>query len=1075
MNILKNIVSHLLLILIFSWPTLIISQRINYKFKHLTVEDGLSQTTIYCILQDSKGFMWFGTTDGLNKYNGYNFYVYNYNPLDSTTISGNSITELYEDSQGDIWIGTNEGILNRYNRKTETFDHYFFNLTNSSNPDLQERYYEYPIAFSRYNNHTITSIVEDDENHLWIGTWGDGLIYYNKKEASFIQYYNMPTNQSQTLTNRITQILKDKDGNIWIGTFNNGLIRLVDWSSEDKDSSQIELVNYRKDNSNDHSLNDNKIICLHEDKTNSLWVGTFDGGLNHLDNSQKLVNPEEAVFEIYEHVEGDNFSLSNNSVMSISEDKANVLWVGTFGGGLNQFNYKENNFHSYKNDPFDENSLADNDILSLYVDNSGILWIGTHLGKGLSKLEHISIKFGLLQNERGDQNSLNDDIIWSIYEDSFNNLWIGTYRGGLNLYDRNENKFTAYLNRLDDKNSLSNNHIRVIKEDYKGNLWIGTYKGGLNFYNRTTKKFTFYKDSSSNSVSFNQIQAIFIDQKNICWVGTFGGGLNKLDLNKFYETGETVFKKYYAAPQIPNSLSDNRIYSIFEDDPDSLWIGTFGGGLNRFDKINETFKSYRNNINNPMSLSDDRVLVIFQDSEGDLWIGTHGGGLNKFDKENEVFNRYSSTSGINSKVIYGILEDEKKNIWISTDNGLIKHNILTNNTTYYDLTDGLQSMEYSGGAYFKSQSGEMFFGGINGLNYFFPDSVRSNDYVPQIVVSDFKVFNEKIRGELEQIELSHDQNFFSFEFSALDYTDPNNNQYAYYLEGLENTWHYTDARLRIANYTNLEPGNYIFHVKGSNNDGVWNQNGLSIPVIILPPFWKTWWFVLISILSIGGLVSFLISMKVKHLLTMEKLKVRIAADLHDNVGAGLTEISILSEITRKEVGNFSKSAEDRLKNISETARKLVDNMSDIVWFVNPKRDSLHDLIIKLKDSYCDLLSDIGVSFRTDNIDNIIDIKLPMDLKQNLYLIFKEGINNSIKHSQCKKISLETRFKGNTLEMILKDDGIGLEESTVKAGNGLRNMKERAKSVRAKLDIFSEGGTIIKFTGKIGRQRGYQLN
>lgn len=1040
------------------------AQTENFTFRHLTIEDGLSQSTIYCIMQDKKGFMWFGTTDGLNKYDGYKFTVYNHNVLDSNTISGNSITELYEDSHGYIWLGTNEGILNRFDRKTESFIRFDFEYDTSRAIESEVRYYEYPLAFSRNNNNTITSIVEEDSSHLLIGTWGFGLVRFNMFNGITEHIYSVTEESSGITSNRISCLVKENNNLIWIGTFGDGLIKLV--VSNSNEGYGYKYYSYTN---KQNGLGNDKIISLFLDHQQNLWIGTFHDGLNKLSSIEKDKSTSDLKFKTYLSDSQKQYSISGNSVMAITEDKSGYLWIGTFGNGLNKFDKTTERFTFFKNDPFNENSLADNDILSLHVDYSGVLWVGSHLGKGLSILERNSVKFGLIKKESGNSNSLNDDVVWAIYESTDKKLWIGTYRGGINIYNRKTNKFYYLTHDEHDPYSLSDNHVRSIARDKKGNYWIGTYGGGLNFYDNNSGKFYNYRSSSNpNSIGSNQIQTIYIDSNQICWIGTFGGGLNWFDVKSYKPGKEIQFKRITSGKSKPNILSDDRVYTIKEFSDGQLLIGTYGGGINFYNKQTGKITSFTSQQNNPYSLSDNRVLSVFEDSKKNIWIGTNGGGLNKFDKESNKFVRYNRSKGFNVQVVYGMLQDESMNLWVSSDNGLLKYNLITENVTYYGLNDGLQSMEFSGGAYFKNSKGEMFFGGINGLNYFFPDSVKNNTFIPPIVISEFKIFNDRVKGELDNIILSHDQNFFSIEYSALDYTDPENNQYAHYLEGLESNWHYTDALLRRAIYTNLEPGTYTFRVKGSNNDGVWNQEGLALTVKILPPFWKTWWFILISILLIGGLVSFLISMKVKHLLAMEKLKVRLAADLHDNVGAGLTEISILSELAVKDISTYSQTAAVKLNTISDIARQLVDSMSDIVWFVNPKRDSLYDLIIRLKDSYSDMLSELGVSFKTETAENIIDVKLPMDFRQNLYLIFKEGINNCIKHSKCNKISLETKLTGSMLEMTLGDDGIGIKELNINFGNGLRNMRDRAETLGGTLDINSKPGvgTQIKFTGRL---------
>lgn len=1041
----------------------------TYSFNHITVEDGLSQSTVFCILQDAKGFMWFGTTDGLNRYDGYNFVVYNNNPTDTTSISGNSITALYEDDEGYLWIGTNEGILNRYNRKTNTFKHFRIKITTKKLAVLENTYYVFPLVFSRNNNQTITSIEEDGEDYLWIGTWGDGLIHFNKNTGNIEHYFNVSDDSTTLSSNRITDIERDTNNNFWIATFGGGLNRMIVDESADEEN-KITFARYEHNVNANNSLSDNNVISLFVDNLETLWVGTFMGGLNRLNLADNNTLSGGQSFERFYSDPADPTSLTANTITSITQDQSGIIWVGTFGSGLNEFNKAGKTFTAYKTDPFDDNSLSDNDVLSLFVDRSGVLWIGTHLGKGISKLERNSVKFGLMQRTPGNPNSLNDDVVWSIYEDTSGVLWIGTYRGGLNKYIQANNSFSAFLNDPDNQNSISNNHIRSIAEDKYGNLWVGTYAGGLNRMSKGTNLFTrFIHDPlDPGSIGNNQIQSIYIDKNNTCWIGTFGGGLNYFNLDEYQDKEKIIFNKYVNDMDEAGSLSDNRVYTILPDGDNVLWIGTFGGGLDKFYIHEGTFENFCNDVNDLSTLSNDKILSLFKDSNGTLWVGTNGGGLNRFDNSTNTFERFSESKGFDTQVIYGILEDDNKNLWISTNTGILKYSLVNENIIYYDLSDGLQSMEFSGGAYFKSEDGEIYFGGINGINYFYPDSIKSNTHIPPVVISEFKIFNETIEGEFNSIEVSYDQNFITIEYAALDYTNPANNLYAHYLDGLENDWNYTDAMLRRVYYTNLEPGTYTFRAKGSNSDGVWNQQGVALTIEILPPFWKTWWFVLISILLLGGLVSFLISMKVKHLLAIEKLKVRLAADLHDNVGAGLTEISILSELAANEVKTDKPQISEKLDTISDTARHLVDSMSDIVWFVNPKRDSLHDLVIRLKDSYSDLLSEIGVSFRTNNIDNIVDVKIPMDIRQNLYLIFKEGINNCIKHSRCNKINLETRIRGNVVEMILRDDGTGIKNKTGYQGNGLRNMQDRAKAMGGNLRIETSdnNGTTIRFIGRI---------
>ena len=462
-------------------------------------------------------------------------------------------------------------------------------------------------------------------------------------------------------------------------------------------------------------------------------------------------------------------------------------------------------------------------------------------------------------------------------------------------------------------------------------------------------------------------------------------------------------------------------------------------------------------------------MSLSESKDNTLWIGTSGGGLTKFNTSTNSLQNFSLAQGLSSAVVYGILEDKKSNLWLSTDDGIFLFNTATERFTQFGIEDGVQSLEFSGGAYFEDSDGMMYFGGINGFNYFHPDSITINQYLPAIVISNIKVMDVRIKGEPNELILSHDQNFISIEFSALDFSIPKQNKYSYILEGFQDSWISTDGSRRTATYTNLPSGEFTFLVKGSNEDGIWNETPALIKIIISPPFWQTWWFSTLVIIIVAFFIYYFGTIRVKSQLDIEKLKLKIASDLHDNIGAGLTEISILSEVAERSEGHSSTIVKKDLQKISETARQLVDSMSDIVWVVNPQRDSLHDLIVKLKDSYNEFFSSIGISFQVNNIEKGEDIKLPMEYKQNLLLLFKEAINNAIKHSGCKKLVLEAFYKNDIIEIILIDDGAGFDLNKVKFGNGIRNMENRANKIKGNLSWKTESGkgTTVIFAGKLG--------
>lgn len=1053
----------LILILLSRLLAAAVTPSINdYIFKQITIKEGLSQSSILAIIQDREGFMWFGTGNGLNKFDGYTFTVYINDPYNPASISDNEISAIYEDTEGYIWIGTIKGKLNKFNRVNETFEQYDLQYDRDFKSNLKESYTSYPISFVRNDDISITSISADKNGNLLVGTWGNGLFRFDKETGYSEHFYNEPNNPQSLSYNRVTKILTDKEGIVWIGTYGGGLNKLI----TDKNKSSYSFLHF-KENKSINSLSCNEVISIFEDKQENIWIGTYKGGLNKLDKSQRNKSPENIKFVRY-HTDRNLNKVPQGSVLTIIEDERENLWLGTLGNGLINLNPNTSSFTVFKHDPLNPNSLPDNDVVALGKDKSGIIWIGTSLGRGITKLQINKRKFNYLHNIPSDPNSLSDNVVWAITEDKEGYIWIGTYRGGLNRYDKNKNKFKIFKRNPNSSSSIPENHIRSLAVDDNNNVWVGFFSEGLGIYDKKTGDFLTYKHSplDKNSISANQILDIYIESDTVFWIAAYGGGLNEL---VFRDKKLKKVNRYLNDPYDSLSISDNRTYTIHKDKKEMLWIGTFGGGLNKFDRKTSQFSHFRYNPNESSSISDDRVICVFEDSDGIIWAGTFGGGLNKYNYKANSFIRYGEKDGLTSYIVYGILEDNNKDLWISTNNGIFKFNKKDETFIQYDLADGLQSLEFSGGAYFKIHTGELFFGGINGLNSFHPDSLKLNSNVPNVIISSFKVLNKQIRGEKKNIVLPHNENFFSFEFAALDYSTPEDNLYAYMLEGFDKEWHYTDAKQRVAMYTNISPGDYIFKVIGSNNDGVWNYEGVAMNITILPPFWQTWWFIAGGILALLFIIYYLSTVKIKNLLAIEKLKTKLAADLHDNIGSGLTEISILSELTSRELKEVSHTTSQNLRSISETARSLVDNMGDIVWVVNPKRDSLHDLIIRLKDSYNEVLSYMGISMKTSNLDKLKNIKLPMEYRQNLFLIFKEGINNSIKHSKCNKINLQVNIRSEVLEMLLQDNGIGMDVLGKEARNGLRNMESRAIAIGGKLKWKSSNkGTTVTFVGKVGR-------
>lgn len=1044
------------LILTFNYAA---GQTGDYIFTQLTGEDGLSQTTILNILQDHKGFMWFGTGNGLNKYDGYNFTIYNNIPGDVNSLSNNSITSFYEDRQNILWVGTADGYLNKFNRDNDSFTR--INIAGLvKDPDvIEENYYDYPIVFSRNTIGAITYITEDNYGNLWLGTWGKGIIIYNLSTGKITFYQHGQNRNSGLSYNRVSKILID-GSTVWIATLGGGLNRLLNYKGN---YSNLYFEHFLPDEGSS-AITGKRVMAINKDRAGNIWAGCYDGGLNRLDGYLKNAAYNKVKFINYR---GGHFtSINSKSIMSILCDNFGYIWAGTFGSGLYRIEPKSEKIVNYKRVPGDNKTLADDDILSLYQDRGGIIWAGTHLGEGLNKIQKKKNKFNVLKDVLPFGKRPADDVAWAVYDDGTGKVYAGTYRNGLQIYDL-KNKTLKTISAGPGERNLSDNHIRAFAKDNYGNLWIGTYSGGLNKLNLKTgivKKYL-HNPADKNSIGGDQILSIFIDKDNTVWVASFGGGLNYFSLNG--SDKEIEFKKYLNNPADPKSLSDNRVYTVFKGSDGTFWVGTFGGGLCKLNK-DGTFTRINSNINTTGGQKSDKVISIYEDTRQNIWVGTYGNGLNYLDKNKNRLSRYTSGSQLESDVVYGILEDTNKNLWVSTNNGIYKLNPSYGTISHFDIKDGLLSREFSGGAYYKSSGGMMYFGGIKGVNYFNPNEIEMNTYSPQLAITSIKVFGRPVPGDKDIITLNYNENYLSIEFAALDFSNPADNRYLYKLEGLDSSWQLSSASVRTAIYTNLAPGEYVFRVIGSNNDELWNKDGTAIKIIILSPFYKKWWFIVTVFLLITVMAGSAYIIRARNLLAIEKLKAKLSADLHDSVGSGLTEISILSELTAAQVSAAGLEASVNLMSISEKARYLIDNMSDIVWVVNPKRDSLNDLILRLKDYYADLFSVMNISFKTTFPEDIEELKLPMEFKQNLYLLLKEAINNAIKHSNCKRIVLNVINEGKNLEITLSDDGNGYSNEELSLGNGLINMKKRAESIGGRIEITSKigAGTKILFKGKI---------
>ncbi|MFC2042939.1 two-component regulator propeller domain-containing protein [Chloroflexota bacterium] len=848
----------------------------NIKFEQISLEQGLSQSVVLSILQDSRGFLWFGTQDGLNRYDGYDFVAYKHDPEDENSLSDNFILTIVEDTGGYLWIGTNSGGLNRFDPVTGQFNHY-------------QHASDDPNSLSA---NSVQVVYLDQEDRLWVGTTGEGLNRFNPTTGEFTHFKNDPDNPDSLIDDNVQTIYQDREGVLWVGT-NSGM---------DRFESQTESFHhYANDPKDPNSLINDDVMVIFEDQVGTLWVGT-NGGLERFDREN----------EQFIHFQNDNedlHSLNDDSIHSIIEDVEGKLWIGTEGGGLYRFDSQTEQFIRYQNVPDDPESLSSDHVETIYEDRAGVMWIGT-FGTGLNKYDPKRQKFLHYLSDPNDINTLSSNLIWSINQDRNGEIWIGTAGSGLERFDRENGLVTHYKNDPDDQDSLSDDNVWSAFQDRDGVMWFGTGEG-LDRFNPDEEKFTNYEA--------DLVFSIYQDEDGNLWVGTWGGGLGKFD----QETEEFTF--YKNDHEDPFSLSYDTVVKIYPDGKGGLWVATFNGGLNHFDPMTERFTRYQHDPEDPQSLSHNTVLSVYQDEEGVLWVGTSG-GLDKFESTSGTFTHYREKDGLPNNTIYGILEDDQGNLWLSTNLGLSKFNPRTETFRNFDAGDGLQSNEFNQGSYYKSSSGEMFFGGVNGINSFFPQDVQDNIYIPPIVITDFQLFNvlvepgedsplKKPVEESDAIELTYQDDFFGFQFASLHYSAPDENQYAYIMEGLDKEWNYIGNR-RYAGYTNVPPGEYTFRVKGSNSDGLWNEEGMSINITITPPFWQTWWFrILAAALIVGGAFG-VFSLRVRTIQTQkENLEVQVS-ERTEELSEALVELQKAKETA--EAANQAKSV--FLANVSHELR-----------------------------------------------------------------------------------------------------------------------------------------------------------
>lgn len=896
-----------------------LGQVTGLTLKHIGTESGLSQSNVTCILQDSRGFMWFGTRDGLNKYDGYQFTVYKNVENDGKTISNNFITSIIEDVNGELWIGTWGGGINRFDRKKDRF-------TQCGPP---------------FSNIFINRLMQDSRHNIWVCSDGQGLFRLEPETGKYKQYLHDKQNPHSLGDNDIYTIIEDRHHDLWIGTSHNGLSVF--------DGKTDSFRTFRHSNADTSSLSNDAVAAIFEDSRSRIWIGTQGGGL-------ELLEDRRGKFRHFLRGRS-GAGLIQNVIQCILDDDGGNLWIGADNGGLSIISPSLNSCRTYYQDYIDNGSLSNNSVNSLYKDSQGNMWVGTYSG-GVNLHKSNNDNF-LHYRHSSSAASLSNNNVLDILEDKDQNVWIGTDGGGLDLLDRKTGAFRHFRHTMSDNNSIGGNYVLTLHEDHLGNLWMGSWGGGVSVLNKSRDRCTRYKSSprDTSSLSSNNIYSVTEDIDNVVWIGTYGGGLDK------YEPSTHSFVHYRHDPSDPGSIGSDRVHAMLADREGVLWIGTFDAGLDRLDKKTNTFTHFCHSTV-PGTLSNNSINSIFEDSRGDIWIGT-ADGLDHFDRRTSRFTSYSTKDGLPGTVIFGILEDDKNNLWLSTIKGLARFNLQTHSCRNFTTDDGLQADEFKAHACFRSRSGMMYFGGVNGFNAFFPDSVKENWSEPPLVITGFQIFNKAVPvsdgdkdesplkmdiSETKDIELSYKHSVITVEFASLNYTYPAARRYRYRLAGFDKDWTYTDTK-RSVTYTNLDPGTYTFRVEEMKGGGSWSDKSAGLRITIVPPFWLTWWFRVSLVLAVIAIAISIHRIRLHSIQSHRK-------ELKQEVRERTAQLTMSVEQERKARREAEHANQVKSQFMANMSHELRTPMNAIIGFTDL---ALSSPLQKVQRDYIEHVSRAGVN------------------------------------------------------------------------------------------------------------------
>ena len=1009
------------------------------------MEDGLTQNTITDIIQDDDGYLWIATENGLNLYDGYTFTQFRHDPQNKNSIPSNFLIKFFIDSKKNLWITPRDevGICKYlYDDKFETITFYDSDSVKAGN--------------------NMTILAEDDDSNLWLKSQYQaidyGLICLNTQTGLYNLYRN---NKDSNIicSNNIKKIFfinksllvvceagisifdyeKNKFNNIF---FNEGYIKeaiqyndseilfisnkgLYKFSSISKSYQEIK---------NKDIVIGSRFIC--KDHINNIWMQKPNKGLVKLSPTFNAIVYNHKNSNINEHTQVETY---------FYEDKKNILF-STRGDGIKVYNYNTNSFSTISNDEDNPYSISDNNVRKI-INTDNILWVATEQ-EGLNKLDLRKNVFKYISNKQCGKKILTSENVRSICKLDEYKLLIGTRGGGLNIVNETNLQgisISVSLNNVEIKN------IEAICKNDKNNYWLGTKDNGLILFDLDSRRVIKHIQQILPGLSINYFRAVIKDTDGYIWAAGWGGVLkiNPSSLEyKIIQHGEE--NKYL------RSIDVN--FCLMEDSKGYVWVGS-EGGVAVYDKEGNVHERFTNNTSTKNTLSFNTVFSIFEDSNKNIWVGTFGGGLNLLNREKKTFINFQIKDGIPNDVIYGMIEDNNKNIWASTNNKLCKVNIIDTTFINYDVNDGLPSNAFSFGAYYKSDN-KLYFGTQCGVVSFEPGKIKDLNS-PPVYFTRFNVLNKKKYfdrdiNEIAQVVLEHTDYTFSIQFTALELSNASKIKYAYKMSNIHNDWVECGYE-KSATFSSLPYGDYEFKVKTIVPP---SDNFASLQIKIHPAFWETDWFKLLIVSAILIVIYLLYRYRLLHIRKLEKTRLQIAQDLHDEIGSNLGSITILSRLAAETRIDESTKLE-HLSNIKNTAIKVADSMRDIVWFIDPTNDSAEILLNKMIDFTSKILLETKYDF--DIQENAFTDTLSLQKRRNIYLIYKEILTNISKHSKAKKVHVEMKRKKDLFILTISDDGVGFCIEEISYGSGLKNIDKRANEIDAVLELnssYEKGTTTI---------------